>query len=37
MKSLETTERQIEEFERYANLEIGIVIREAEGPMRTHL
>ena len=42
--SLETMERKIKEFERYANIEIpeflkiGIVIRQAEeGPMRTHL
>ena len=44
VNSLETMERKIKEFERYANIEIpeilknGIVIRQAEeGPMRTHL
>ena len=44
VNSLETTEREIKEFERYANikildfLKIGIVIRQAEErPMRTHL
>ena len=43
VNSLETMERKIKEFERYANVEIqelllfGIVIRQAEeGPMRTH-
>ena len=42
--SLETMERKIKEFERYANIEIlefvkiDIVIRQAEeGPTRTHL
>ena len=44
VNSLETMERKIKEFERYANIEIqeflriGIVIRQAEdGPMRRHL
>ena len=44
VKSLETMERNITEFERYANIEIpeflkiGTVIRQAEGgPMRTHV
>ena len=44
MNSLETMERKIKEFERYANIEIpefkkiGIVIRQTEdGPIRTHL
>ena len=44
VNSLETMERKIKEFERYANIEIpeflkiGIVIRQAEeGPMRTHV
>ena len=44
VNSLETMERKIKEFERYANIEnpeflkIGIVIRQAEkGPMRMHL
>ena len=44
VNSLETMERKIKEFERFANIEIpeflkiGIVIRQAdEGPMRTHL
>ena len=43
VNSLETMERKIKEFERYANIEIpeslkiGLVIRQAEeGPMRTH-
>ena len=44
VNSLETIEREIKEFERYANIEIpeflkiGMVVRHAkEGPMRTHL
>ena len=44
VNSLETMERKIKEFERYANIEIpeflmfGIVVRQAEeGLMRTHL
>ena len=44
VNSLETMERKMKEFERYANikipefLKIGIVIRQAEeGPMKTHL
>ena len=44
VNSLETMERKIKEFERYANIEIpeflkiGIVTRQAEeGPVRTHL
>ena len=44
MSSLETMERKIKEFERYANIEIleflkiGVVTRQPEeGTMRTHL
>ena len=43
VNSLETVERKIKDFERYANIEIpeflriGVVRQAEEGPMRTHL